>query len=70
MTTKHAVTHHWRITMKQNQNDLPERNTVKGRGHLRLTWKPLYTRIVAATLSLLLLLVLEFFLMKLVFAWY
>jgi hypothetical protein len=56
--------------MRRNWNALPKRSVVKGQGHSRLTWKPLYTRIVGATLSLLLLLVLEFFLLKLVFAWY
>jgi hypothetical protein len=56
--------------MKRNWNALPERTVIKQRERLRLNWKPLYTRIVGATLSLLLLLVLEFFLLKLVFAWY
>ncbi len=54
--------------MKRNQSTEPKRIVLKGR--LRLTWKPLYTRIVGAALSLLLLLMLEFLLMKLVFAWY
>jgi hypothetical protein len=54
----------------RNGNTLPKRTVVKGRGRLRLSWKPLYTRIVGAAVSLLLLLVFEFFLLKLVFAWY
>jgi hypothetical protein len=37
---------------------------------LRASWSPLHTRIVGATVSLLLLLALEVFLMKLGFAWY
>jgi hypothetical protein len=56
--------------MKQNWNALSERNIVKRRERVRLGWKPLYTRIVGATVSLLLLLALEFFLLKLVFVWY
>ncbi len=54
--------------MKRNWNTLPKRPLTTVR--LRLTWKPVYTRIVRATVSLLLLLVLEFFLFKLIFAWY
>jgi hypothetical protein len=56
--------------MGRNGNALPKRTVVKGRGPLRLSWKPLYTRIVGAAVSLLLLLVFEFFLLRLVFAWY
>lgn len=55
--------------MKQLGNTLSKRTAIKQQRRLGLTWKPLYTRIIGATLSLLLLLVFEFFLFKLIFAW-
>jgi hypothetical protein len=55
--------------MQRNWNDLPERSA-KQKEHVKLDWKPLYTRILAAAVSLLLLLALESFLLRLMFAWY
>jgi hypothetical protein len=55
--------------MQKKLERFPKR-AVKRRGRLRLGWKPLYTRIVGAAVSLLLLLLLEFFLFKLKVAWY
>jgi hypothetical protein len=51
--------------MQKNWSDLPKRTVVK-----RQNWKPLYTRILAAAVSLVVLLVLEFLLLKLMVAWY
>ncbi len=56
--------------MRRNWKVFSKKTVVKKQRPLGLHWKPLYTRIVGALLSLLLLLVLEFFLLKLVFVWY
>jgi hypothetical protein len=53
--------------MQKTWNDSPKRSA---KPRERLGWKPLYTRIIAAAASLLLLLALEFFLLRLMFAWY
>jgi hypothetical protein len=48
--------------MRQNWNALPKPTVVKRPRHLQLGWKLLYTRIIGAAVSLLVLLALEFFL--------